>query len=142
MEKKRRKRRNTPEDILKPEVLIRIRGWCMDGLTNEQIAENLHISVSSLCKWKKQYSELNTALKVGKDVADRQVENALFNSAIGFTDKEGTYHAPNITAIIYWLKNRKPLQWRDKVVEMDNSELTRASEILANVESVIDNADS
>lgn len=84
--------------------LRRVKGWATDGLTLEQVAENMGISLSTLCEWRNRYPEISEALKEGKDDVDRQVENALFRSAL-----EG-----NTTAQIFWLKNRKRLEWRDK----------------------------
>lgn len=127
------------DEWLKPENLIRIRGWAMDGLTLKQIAKNMGIATSTLCVWKEKFKELSETLKISKEVADRQVENALFKSAIGYRDPDGVYHPPNTTSQIFWLKNRKPKQWRDRIVEVDNEELTRAKEILQGVGSVIDN---
>lgn len=82
----------------------RIKGWATDGLTLEQVATNMGISLSTLCEWRNKYPEISESLKEGKDDVDRQVENALFKAAI-----EG-----NTTAQIFWLKNRKRLEWRDK----------------------------
>lgn len=84
--------------------LIVIQGWARDGLTNEQIANNMGINVKTLYDWQKKYSEFSNSLKEGKEVVDRQVENALYKTAL-----EG-----NTTAQIFWLKNRKPNEWRDK----------------------------
>lgn len=106
--------------------LILIQGWARDGLTDEQIANNLGIGTTTLYKWKNQHKEFQEALKKGKEVADREVENALYKSALGFkykeqmvTNKGGVveverYEKPNTTAAIFWLKNRKPAQWRDR----------------------------
>ena len=58
--------------------------------------------------------EISEALKESKDVADYQVENSLYRLATGYVDSEGKWHPPNITAIIFWLKNRKPQEWREK----------------------------
>ena len=84
--------------------LILIEGWARDGLTNEQIAHNIGISRETLNVWTKKYSDISDALKKSKDVVDRQVENALFKKAC-----EG-----DTTAMIFWLKNRRPNDWRDK----------------------------
>lgn len=92
------------KEWLEPQNLLRVQGWAMDGLTDEQIAENMGIRRETLWEWKKKYPNINNALKVSKDIADRQIENALFKAA-----KEG-----NITAQIFWLKNRKVKEWRDK----------------------------
>lgn len=98
------------QEWLTPEGLLRIEGWARDGLTDEQMAENIGISTSTLYEWKKSHPEISEALKKSKDVADRMVENALFKNAV-----EG-----NITAQIFWLKNRKPDQWRDKIEYQNN----------------------
>ena len=118
------------EQWLTPEGLLKIEGWARDGLTDEQIAENMGIVASTLYEWKKQYSEISEALKSGKEVVDRQVENALLKRALGYEYEEvkEKYEngfcvertitkkevVPDTTAQIFWLKNRKPQQWRDK----------------------------
>lgn len=100
------------EKWLEPENLLRIEGWARDGLTDEDIAANMGISRSTLNDWKNKHSDISDALKKGKEVVDRQVENALLKEAL-----DG-----NITAIIYWLNNRKPDKWRNKrTVEMEET---------------------
>lgn len=99
---------------LEPDGLILLRGWARAGLTDEQIAKNMGISCSTLYQWKKDHPEISEALKESKEVADFEVENSLYLLAKGFVDSEGKWHTPNITAIIFWLKNRKPQEWREK----------------------------
>lgn len=89
---------------LEPENLILLEGWARDGLTDEQIAKNIGVNVSTLYDWTKKYPEISESLKKGKEVVDFQVENALLESAL-----DG-----NTTAQIFWLKNRRPDKWRDK----------------------------
>lgn len=150
------------------EGLLLIEGWARDGLTDEQIAHNMGIGVRTLYIWKDKYVQILQALKRGKEVVDRQVENALLKRALGYDFEEVTYVsvevgreeyderidaevdvfnqqnpkataeerlrfiasiprtkevvskrvakqvAPDVTAQIFWLKNRKPQQWRDK----------------------------
>lgn len=120
------RKRVSIDDWLTKENLIRIQGWARDGLSNEQIAYNMGISDRTLYKWQKKNVQFKQVLKVGKDTADRQVENALFKSALGYEYKEEvvtndgrvvtvTKHKPaNTTSQIFWLKNRKPEKWRDK----------------------------
>lgn len=107
-----------------------MRAWARDGLTDEQIAHNIGIATGTLYEWKKQHVEIAEALKKGKEVADIEVENALYKRAIGYDYEETkveveangkkkitkfTRHvAPDVTAQIFWLKNRKPEKWRDK----------------------------
>ena len=73
---------------LTPEGLLKLEGWARDGLTDEQIAENMGISRSTLNAWKDKYSDISDTLKKGKEVVDRQVENALLKRALGYTYKE------------------------------------------------------
>lgn len=119
-------RRQSLEDWTTPENLLRVQGWARDGLTMEQIAHNIGITKPTLYKWQERDSNFLNALKVSRDAADREVENALFKNAIGFhyieqqvTDTGAVvdvekYSKPNTTAQIFWLKNRKPEKWRDK----------------------------
>lgn len=108
------------QEWLEPEGLLRIEGWARDGLTDEQIARNIGINPATLYEWKKKYPEISKSLKRSKDVADRQVENALFENAIN----------GNITAQIFWLKNRKPDKWRDKQEYEDRTAIEKLDEIL------------
>lgn len=120
------------QEWLEPEGLLKIEGWARDGLTDEQIAHNMGIAYSTLKNWKDKHMAILAALKKGKEVVDRQVENALLQRALGYeyteTTREyvpelGEMHvtkkvtkqvAPDTTAQIFWLKNRKPQEWRDK----------------------------
>ena len=116
---------------LEQDNLLMIEGWARQGLTDEQIAKNMGISYSTFREWKKRYSALSAALKKGKAPVDFEVENALLKRAIGFEYEETEtiieeidgkqkkrikkikkVALPEISAIIFWLKNRKPEQWR------------------------------
>lgn len=111
---------------LTPEGLLKIEGWARDGLTDEQVAKNIGVSVSTLNNWKIKYVEILESLKRGKEVVDRQVENALLKRALGYTYEEITYEGgvetkrvvkevvPDTTAQIFWLKNRKRETWTDR----------------------------
>jgi len=113
-----------------PENLELIEGWARDGLTDKDIAYNIGIAESTFNRWKKRSPSILKVLKNSKEVADRRVENALFKSALGYQYTEVTKERdesgcmivtkevvkdvkPNVTAQIYWLKNRIPKVWRD-----------------------------
>lgn len=109
---------------VKPKLLL-IEAWARDGLTHEQICANLGISIDSFWRYRDEYSELSDALKNGKEVIDVMVENALLKAAMGYEYEETKetadgferttkYAQPNTTALIFWLKNRRPKEWRDK----------------------------
>lgn len=126
------------QEWLTPEGLLLIEGWARDGLTDEQIAHNMGISRKTLSEWKTKYSDIGDTLKKGKEVVDRLVENALLKRALGYKYDEVTHESqwnekeqkyelmptkivtkevqPDTTAQIFWLKNRKPNEWRDKQV--------------------------
>ena len=108
--------------------LLMIEGWARDGLTDEQIAGNMGIAYSTFREWCKSQPALSAALKRGKAPVDIQVENALLKKALG----------GDVTAMIFWLKNRKPKQWRDKPeMKADNEVLTAAKKLLEGVDSAI-----
>ena len=133
------------EDIKSKLTLVE--GWARDGLTNEQIAKNLGISIALLYKYQNEHVEFLEAIKKGKEVVDYEVENALLKRALGYEYEEETYEtkydrennkyievltkrvtkhvAPDTTAQIFWLKNRKPKQWRDKVEPESNNNIQR-----------------
>lgn len=124
------------QEWLEPDNLLRLQAWARDGLTDEQIAHNMGIAYSTLRVWKEKYSAISAALKKGKEVVDIQVENALLKRALGYSynevvrervrdDDTGKYNleitktikkevVPDTTAQIFWLKNRKPNEWRDR----------------------------
>lgn len=87
--------------------LTLLKGYARRGLKDEQIADKMHIAASTLYEWKKKYSEISEALKEGKDLPDIKMENALYEAGIN----------GNVTAMIFWLKNRLKNDWKDKPVE-------------------------
>jgi transposase-like protein len=89
------------EDEVKSTLL---KGWARNGLTNEQIAQNMGISKQTFYEWRNKFSDFADLIKEDKDYADTQVENALYKAAM-----EG-----NTTAQIFWLKNRRRNNWKDK----------------------------
>lgn len=119
--------------------LILVEGWARNGLTDEQIAKNLGIAYSTLREYREKYSALSAALKRGKEVVDIEVENALLKRALGYSYEEETYeelanggtktktvtkYVPgDVTAQIFWLKNRKPETWREKNIVEHSGEI-------------------
>ena len=119
--------------------LILLEGWARDGLTDEQIAHNMGINVSTLYVYKNEHKEISEALKKGKEVVDRMVENALLKRALGYTYEETRVEImpdgskkgiqttktvlPDTTAQIFWLKNRRADIWRNKPLEAITEEL-------------------
>ena len=105
---------------LEEDKLILLEGWARDGLTNEQIANNIGINAKTLYEWKNKESKISNVLKRAREVVDYEVENALLKSAL-----EG-----NVTAQIFWLKNRKKEQWREKQEYNNDEELSKLDKLL------------
>ena len=114
---------------LSPDGLTLLGAWARDGLTDEEIAAKCGISRSTLAEWKKRYPDISDTLKRGKDIVDSEVENALLKRALGYEYEEVMTEEsedgfkrrvttkqvlPDVTAQIFWLKNRRPDKWRDK----------------------------
>ncbi len=138
------------QEWLTEESLLRLEAWARDGLTDEQIADNIGIRRETLYDWKNKYPHISNALKRGKDVVDIQVENALLNKAQGITKtlikpikiktvtydngkrvkeeehieyaEEEVFVPPDTVAQIFWLKNRKPNTWKDKPVDNEGQQ--------------------
>ena len=89
MKKKKGGRPNKYKTHVEPR-LIEIEGWARDGLIDEQIAKNLGVAYSTFREYKKKYLALSAALKRGKEVIDREVENALLKRALGYECEEIT----------------------------------------------------
>ena len=134
---------------LEKDKLILLEGWARCGLTDEQIAKNMGIAPSTLYEWKKKSKEFSESLKKGKEVVDFEVENALLKRALGYEYEEETYEngiltkkvkkqvPPDTTAQIFWLKNRKPNTWKDKVeTDEDREAVANASQVIAKIRKV------
>ena len=101
---KRTGRKSKYAEFVERKGLVLVEGWARDGLTDDQIAHNIGISRATYYDWKNKHPDFLDALKRSKEVADYEVESALFKKA-----KLG-----DVTAQIFWLKNRRPDKWRDK----------------------------
>lgn len=104
------------------------------------MASFFDVDTSTLHRWKLEYPEFCDSIKAGKSKADDRVERSLYNRAVGYTydsEKIVTLSAgplgssiervpivehvpPDTTAMIFWLKNRRKADWRDKQ-EIENT---------------------
>jgi len=113
-----------------PRYIEEAQRLCSLGLTELQISHFFRVTEATFNAWKKRHPEFLKALKNGKTVSDNEVEVALFKRACGYShpeDKIFLYegeeiiiptikrYPPDTVACIFWLKNRKPAEWRDKV---------------------------
>lgn len=118
----------------KPEFAEEAAQMCAEGATDQELADFFGVSVRALYRWKNTQPEFRHALKSAKDAADDRVERSLFERALGYERDEvdirvvggdivqtpiRKFYPPDTTAAIFWLKNRKPEQWREvKGVEL------------------------
>jgi predicted transcriptional regulator len=105
----------------------------LSGQTDKEIATGLGLTERTILNWKKKYPDFFHALKEARTFTDDLAEGSLLKLALGyekeevkvFLDRSGQVveHRykievpPNITALIFWLKNRRPVEWRDKLEE-------------------------
>lgn len=102
---------------------------CLLGATDVELADFFGIHVATLYRWKIEFPKFCEAIKSAKDVADERVERSLYQRAIGYTfESEKVFQfqgaivraatrehvPPDTTAMIFWLKNRRSADWRDK----------------------------
>lgn len=96
------------------------------------MADFFGVTINTIGNWKARYPEFLGALKDGKDAADNRVERSLYHRAVGYSydavhfssyrgavtkTKYREHCPPDTTAQIFWLKNRRPDQWRDKQIQ-------------------------
>lgn len=150
-----KKRRNPLfEKITSETSLIQIRGWCMEGAINQEIADRLGISEATLYRYQQQSEELRSAMASGKEIVDYRVENALLQRALGYeyteivTERDGPsvkvkiykkQMPPDVTAGIFWLRNRKADRWKQKpeyIPEDNGTGVVVMPEIMEELEAV------
>jgi hypothetical protein len=117
----------------RPELIERAYRLALLVTTDKEIAEGLGICEATLNNYKVEYPEFLEALKRGKLAADSDVAHSLHMRSLGYeaverkavklkqadgSEKvemaEEIRHVPaDTTAQIFWLKNRRRLDWKD-----------------------------
>lgn len=115
--------------IYRDEFAQQARAMCQLGATDRDLADFFEVATRTIQRWQGTYPEFSAALNRGKEAADDRVERSLYSRATGYTfdsekifNNEGvitrvntTEHVPpDVTACIFWLKNRRSSEWRDK----------------------------
>lgn len=113
----------------KPEYVEQAKKLCALGATDAEMANFFNVAISTINLWKIKHPEFSEALNLGKEVADKRVVEALYQRAMGFSHEDTDirvvdgaiiqtplikHYPPDTTAAIFWLKNRRPDEWRDK----------------------------
>lgn len=176
------------EKWLEKDNLTRLKAWARDGLTDEQIAQNMDVGVSTLYKWKNKYREIREALKKNKEIVNAEIEESLISTmkkhtittiqykmvkkdklvldaerakyanlyklehpeatkkqiTIAVAEKIPVYEQipfvktvtevdPNVSSMIFWLKNREPDKYRDQTFKKLNEAQARKAIAEANI---------
>ncbi len=137
---------------LTEEGLTVMRARSRDSLTHTELAEKLGISPKTLAKWEKKYPKIGEAVRLGREITDVSVEDAILKKALGFRVKEvkkvvkadGAEEVttvyknvpPDISAASMWLKNRRPDKWNDKYT--GGADLSKVDEILGGIDDRAD----
>ena len=117
--------------LYRPEYCEQARKLCQLGATDLEMADFFGVDVRTFYRWKAEHDDFCQSVKIGKDVADDRVERSLYQKAIGYEQDEvkifmpanapepvyAPYRAkiaPDTTAAIFWLKNRRQAEWREK----------------------------
>lgn len=112
-----------------PRYVKEAHGLALLGATDVEMAAFWGVSTVTLDNWRKRYPEFLGALKDGKNGADTAVAKSLYRRALGYSHKavkifndQGKplivdyieHYPPDTTAAIFWLKNRRKAEWRDR----------------------------
>jgi len=122
----------------KPEYIDLAYNYALLGATDADLAVFFQVDVSTINNWKIDYPEFFESLKRGKSEADAVIASKLFHRAKGYDHPEIVtasfqgqitdtmevvkHYPPDTTAAIFWLKNRQPAMWRDRI-ETENVNL-------------------
>ncbi len=133
----------------KSEFVEQVRKLCRLGAADTELADFLGISPRTLANWKTSKPDFLQALKDGKALADAEVADRLFKRATGYSHPDvhisnyqgevtmtsiTKHYPPDTVACIFWLKNRRPDLWRDRVdQELDRGDLPEAKSFIFTV---------
>ena len=101
------------------------KNYCLLGATDKDLAKFFEVEEKTINNWKEDHPEFLQSLRAGKDEADGKVARSLYERACGIEKFETAivkgepvttlkYYPPDPTSIIFFLKNRRPNDWRDK----------------------------
>ena len=104
--------------------------FCLLGADDKDLARMFDVEEQTINNWKTEHPEFFESLKRGKEEADATIAQKLYHRAKGYEHPEDKifndngkplivptikHYPPDTTAAIFWLKNRQPQRWRDRV---------------------------
>jgi hypothetical protein len=125
-----------------PKYTAMVEELCARGATDQELAEFFEVSQRTINRWKVLHDDFARAVLRGKDVADDRMERSLYHMGMGGEyekqvpiklkdidyDDDGKkvsererveivtikeFLPPQAAPAIFWLKNRRPKEWRD-----------------------------
>ena len=135
--------------LYSPEFPEQAHNYCLLGATNEDLAGLFHVCPSTIDNWLARHEEFAAAVKSGRAEADARVARCLYDRAVGYEQRserevvvrgelrtlaQTIHHPPNVQACIFWLRNRRPRDWRVADAEPASDALAMA-EGLAELEA-------
>ncbi len=112
-----------------PEFDEQARKLCLLGAIDKDLADFFGVNIDTIAEWKNKHPSFSESLKEGKDHADARVQQSLYHRAIGYEHPDvdikmykGSiiktdiikHYPPDTVAAIFWLKNRKKDEWRER----------------------------
>ena len=128
--------------VFTKEVKVKSEKLSRRGFTDKEISEIIDVSERTINRWKLKHPEFRQSLNLWKEKADENVERSLYERACGYSHPDTKaqwveiteiidgklvkggkwvyadmikHYPPDPTSMIFWLKNRKSQDWKDKV---------------------------
>lgn len=127
-----------------PDMCQEAHNYCLLGATNDELAEFLGVSPSSIDRWLVRHADFESAVKSGRIVADARVARGLYARAVGYDRKverevilggelkavtSTVHYPPNVQACIFWLRHRCRRMWGDTGRDTSNDPSTEVDDI-------------
>lgn len=129
----------------KTEYNEQVEKLCKLGATDKEIADFFNVCEATINNWKQSEPAFLESLKKGKIIADLNVAESLYKKATGYEEEAVKIfqfqgqpivvpyiekYQPDTAAIMAWLNNRRPEQFRSKqYVESTNKNLNANVEL-------------
>lgn len=139
--------------LYKKEYSELARKFCLLGATDIDLAKFFEVNVDTIHEWKKVHKEFSDSIKEGKEEADANVANRLYQRAMGYSHPDvhiSNYqgeitvtpivkeYAPDPTSAIFWLKNRQKDRWSDRVVHAGDKESPLVTQLVLSSNELLD----
>jgi len=130
-----KRKRGRPSKKLIQGLTAKLFELAKQGKTHEEMCRITGLSVRTLRRWNAEDFEFSSSLKENRALADDMVEASTYRNAIGYDYYEEAISArgvvevrkhqpPNATSQIFWLKNRRARDWKDRVEVLNESKET------------------